>query len=86
MMYDFLLYLVPQVAKFPKGQRYLLGERLELLSFDHQVLMALLKRKIACVDTLALIGIILTSHHNADTVLQPARRNTHWQSDQPIFC
>lgn len=34
LMYDFLLYLVPQVAKFPKGQRYLLGERLELLSFD----------------------------------------------------
>lgn len=33
-MYDFLLYLLPQVAKFPKSERYLLGERVEHLSFD----------------------------------------------------
>lgn len=33
-MYDFLLYLVPQISKFPRSQRYSLGERLELLSFD----------------------------------------------------
>jgi hypothetical protein len=33
-MYDLLLYLVPQVSKFPKSQRYLLGERLESACFD----------------------------------------------------
>lgn len=32
--YDLLLYLLPQVAKFPRSERYLLGERLELLCFD----------------------------------------------------
>lgn len=33
-VYDFLLYLIPQVSKFPKSQRYLLGERIENISFD----------------------------------------------------
>lgn len=33
-VYDFLLYLVPQVSKFPRSERYLLGERLETSSFD----------------------------------------------------
>lgn len=33
-LYDFLLYLIPQVAKFRRSERYLLGERLERLSFD----------------------------------------------------
>ncbi len=28
-VYDFALWLIPQTAKFPKNQRYLLGERLE---------------------------------------------------------
>ena len=32
--YDFLLYLIPQVAKFPRSERYLLGERLEKAGFD----------------------------------------------------
>jgi hypothetical protein len=32
-MYDFLLYLIPQVSKFPRSQRYLVGERLEISSF-----------------------------------------------------
>lgn len=32
--YDFLLYLVPQVSKFRRSERYLLGERLERLNFD----------------------------------------------------
>ena len=32
--YDYLLYLIPQVAKFPKNQRYLLGDRLENLSLE----------------------------------------------------
>lgn len=29
-VYDFLLYLIPQLGKFPKNQRYLLGDRLDL--------------------------------------------------------
>ena len=33
-VYDLLLYLVPQVAKFPRAQRYALGERLEQTGFD----------------------------------------------------
>ncbi|MDO8527861.1 MAG: diversity-generating retroelement protein Avd [Deltaproteobacteria bacterium] len=33
-VYDFLLYLIPQVAKFPRSERYQLGERLESISFD----------------------------------------------------
>jgi hypothetical protein len=33
-MYDFLLYLIPLVSKFPRSERFLLGERLELVSFD----------------------------------------------------
>ena len=32
-MYDCLLYLLPQVAKFPRSERYLLGERLEQACF-----------------------------------------------------
>ena len=33
-MYDLLLYLIPQVSKFPRSQRYSLGERLKNVSFD----------------------------------------------------
>lgn len=33
-MYDFLLYLIPQISKFPKSNRYLLGERLENICLD----------------------------------------------------
>lgn len=32
--YDLILYLVPQVAKFPRQQRYTLGERLESMVLD----------------------------------------------------
>jgi hypothetical protein len=32
--YDYLLCLIPQVAKFPRNQRYFLGERLENLSLE----------------------------------------------------
>jgi hypothetical protein len=32
--YDLLLYLIPQVSKFPRSQRYLLGDRLERACFD----------------------------------------------------
>lgn len=33
-VYDFLMYLIPQTSKFPRSQRYLLGERLEATSCD----------------------------------------------------
>lgn len=33
-VYDFLLYLIPQVSKFPRSQRYLVGERLESTTLD----------------------------------------------------
>ena len=33
-VYDFILYLIPQVSKFPRSQKFQLGERLELTSFD----------------------------------------------------
>ncbi len=32
--YDFLLYLVPKISKFPKSQKYLLGDRLETISLS----------------------------------------------------
>lgn len=32
--YDLLLYIIPQLEKFPKSQRYLLGERIETLLLD----------------------------------------------------
>ncbi|MBI2066854.1 MAG: diversity-generating retroelement protein Avd [Deltaproteobacteria bacterium] len=33
-VYDLLLYLIPQVSKFPRSQRYLAGERLGNISLD----------------------------------------------------
>ncbi len=33
-IYDFLLYLLQQVSKFPKNQRYNLGERIEDIALD----------------------------------------------------
>lgn len=33
-VYDFLLYLIPEVSNFPRAERYLLGERLELAGYD----------------------------------------------------
>lgn len=33
-MYDLLLYLLSLVSKFPRSQRYTLGERIQNLSFD----------------------------------------------------
>lgn len=32
--YDLLIYIIPQVAKFPRSERYLIGERLESAGFD----------------------------------------------------
>lgn len=32
--YDYLLYLIQRVEKFPRNQRYLLGEKLETLSLE----------------------------------------------------
>ncbi|MBF0106324.1 MAG: diversity-generating retroelement protein Avd [Deltaproteobacteria bacterium] len=39
LMYRLMLYLIPQTSKFPKNQRYLLGERIEQEGLD--VLLAL---------------------------------------------
>ncbi len=33
-IYDLLLYLIPQVSKFSRAQRYLLGDRLEMTILD----------------------------------------------------
>ena len=52
-MYDFLLYLIPQVAKFPRSERYLVGERLETCCFDvfELLLTAVYSReKISCLQ------------------------------------
>ena len=32
--YDLLLWMIPQLEKFPKSQRYLLGDRIETLLLD----------------------------------------------------
>ncbi len=32
--YDLLLWIIPQLEKFPKGQRYLLGDRIETQMLD----------------------------------------------------
>jgi hypothetical protein len=32
--YDFLIYLIPHISDFPRNQRFLIGERLELACFD----------------------------------------------------
>lgn len=34
MTYDFLLYLVPQLSKFPRDQRFELGHRIQNLAHD----------------------------------------------------
>ena len=34
LMYDFLLYLVPQLAKFPRDQKFNLGDRIQNLTHD----------------------------------------------------
>lgn len=33
-MYDFLLYLIPQLSKYPRDQKFLLGDRIETLALD----------------------------------------------------
>jgi len=33
--YDLLLYLIPQLAKFPRDQKFLLGDRIEALLLDY---------------------------------------------------
>lgn len=33
-IYDLLLYLIPQISKFPRSQKYLLGDRLEIIILD----------------------------------------------------
>jgi len=45
-------------------------------SIDHDILMQLLRRKIACTDTLELIATILASHRTMAPALQPTDRPT----------
>jgi len=33
-IYDLLLWIIPQLEKFPKSQRYLLGDRIETMLLD----------------------------------------------------
>ena len=43
-VYDLVLYLIPQIAKLPRQQRYTLGERIESMTLDffkiHQSIQA----------------------------------------------
>lgn len=50
--YDFLIYLLPQVSKFPRSERFLLGERLENVSFD---ILELLLEAVYSADKLSLL-------------------------------
>jgi len=34
LTYDFLLYLIPQLSKFPRDQKFLLGDRIQNLTHD----------------------------------------------------
>ena len=34
LTYDFLLYLIPQLSKFPRDQKFLLGDRIQSLTHD----------------------------------------------------
>ena len=55
--YDFLLYLIPQVSKFPRTDRYLVGERLENLCFDIMELLleaVYSREKTACLQKVNL--------------------------------
>ena len=32
LTYDFLLYLIPQLSKYPRDQKFVLGDRIETLA------------------------------------------------------
>jgi len=32
--YDFLLYLIPQLSKYPRNQKFILADRIQILSMD----------------------------------------------------
>lgn len=34
LTYDFLLYLIPQLSKYPRDQKFMLGDRIQNLSHD----------------------------------------------------
>ena len=34
LTYDFLLYLIPQLSKYPRDQKFVLGDRIETLALD----------------------------------------------------
>jgi hypothetical protein len=33
-LYDFILWLVPKIEKFPRSQRFILGDRMEVLALE----------------------------------------------------
>lgn len=60
-------------------------------SINPVILMTLIQRKVACVETLSLIDIILKSNTDLAGNLQPASQPasqwyTHWQFNKPVFC
>ncbi len=34
LTYDFLLYLIPELSKYPRDQKFLLGDRIQTLALD----------------------------------------------------
>jgi len=34
LTYDFLVYLIPQLSKYPRDQKFVLGDRIENLALD----------------------------------------------------
>ena len=57
--YDLILYLVPHVVKFPKQQRYTLGERLENMVLDFLSLLIEARYARDKIDLLKRANILL---------------------------
>ena len=37
LTYDFLLYLIPELSKYPRDQKFLLGDRIQTLALEFPV-------------------------------------------------
>ena len=57
--YDLILYLFPQISKFPRQQRYSLGERLESMALDFLSLLIEARYTRDKTDLLKRANIIL---------------------------
>ncbi len=55
-VYDFLLYFIPKISKFPKNQKYLLGDRLEVGA------LSVLENLIEAVYSKEKLAILLKSN------------------------